>query len=138
MIKFSVLLLLTYACASSRHLSQADLLCLELRDTSVVSPYVVRLNDAAIGGKNHLRLNGQLETLHGSPMANIPVQIGHWQHDDRGSYFFIRIETTTDSAGQFHIDTDLRPEEYLLVEAPSETRFFRIGEAPAGTPCGER
>jgi hypothetical protein len=132
MFKFASLLVLASACSGTRHLSQADLLCLELRDTTVVSPYVVRLDDAAIGGKNHLRLSGRLETLDGSPMANVPVQIGHWQHDDRGSYFFIRVETVTDSTGQFRIDTDIRPEEYLLVEAQSETRFFRIGEALDG------
>lgn len=135
MIKFLVMLSFVCACSASRQLSPADMLCLELRDTTVVPPYVIRFHDASIGGKNHLRLSGRLESPDGSPLANVPVQIGHWQHDDEGSYFFIRIETATDSAGSFRIVTDIRPEESLIVESPLETRFFQIGEALDGIPC---
>jgi protocatechuate 3,4-dioxygenase beta subunit len=111
------------------------MLCLELRDTTVVSPYVIRFNETVIQRKNHLSLSGRVESLQGTPLTGVPVQIGHWQHDDEGSYFFIRIETATDSAGHFRIATDIRPEESLIVESPLETRFFQIGEALDGHPC---
>lgn len=131
-----ILALALSACTASRSISSDKLACTELRDKNASPTFLVHFETAVVK-KADMNITGRVTGLDSSSLAGIPIQLGYWKHADDGSYFYIRLERKTDASGQFHFQTAVLPEDYLIFETPSESRFYRIGELLESDQCPE-
>ncbi len=114
-------------CTGVIRISHEEMLELETRDENSPVKMVIRFDRVMIGLRDDsLRIGGQVFTPDHKSIPYVHVQFGIWKTAEEGSYFIIRKEFLSDSAGNFDIRTDILNDEWMVFESEAETRFFSI------------
>ncbi len=115
------------ACSQTRNLKYGEIMALETRDEQTVSKVIICFERLVIGMKNDsLQMGGRTFTTDSLPLPGVRIQFGVWKTADEGTYFIIREEFLSDSAGRFDLRTKIFPDEWMVIESETGTRFFDI------------
>ena len=114
-------------CSQIRYLKHEEIMAVETRDEQVESKMIICFNQVKIDTKNDsLQMAGRTLSTDSLSLPGVRLQFGIWKTVDEGSYFIIREEFLSDSAGRFEFRTKILPDEGMVLESEIGTRFFDI------------
>lgn len=117
-------------CSQIRYLKHEEIMAVETRDEQAISKMIICYEQVKIDTKNDsLQMAGRTLSTDSLPLPGVRLQFGIWKTVDEGSYFIIREEFLSDSAGRFDLRTKMFQDEWMVIESEIGTRFFDIRSA---------